>query len=389
MRGTRAEREYHDGAEADATAPDDLAREVYVLLGAPIDSADMATTMQRIDAAAQHGTPFLLSTVNVNFLIASQSNAAFRESLCRSDLCTVDGMPVKWIARALRIPVTERTAGADLFEALKRLREPERALKVFLFGGKEGAAAAACERMNAEHNSGRNSGLTCVGSFYPGFGTIEEMSSEETIATINASGADVLLVALGAAKGQAWLLHNHARLRIPVRAHVGAAINVQAGTVRRAPQWMQTSGLEWLWRIKEEPALWRRYTHDGAVLLRLLAARILPLALLDRWHAWRSRGHALAVTRSEDEETVTLSISGAASAQTIAVALPHARYAAERGKDVVINLRETRHVDARFLGLLLMLEKKLNARARRLTVTGIGAGVGRMFRLNGFRPPAH
>src|SRR5262245_36073525 len=98
MRGVSARREYHhDGAEADAAAPDDLARDVSIVLGAPIDSADMATVMQRIDAAAQRGAPYFVSTVNINFLVASQTDAEFKESLYRSDLCTVDGMPVKWI----------------------------------------------------------------------------------------------------------------------------------------------------------------------------------------------------------------------------------------------------------------------------------------------------
>ena len=380
MRGAAAVQNYSNVSVANTAPPDDLSRDVYVVLGVPVDSVDMATTMQRIDAAARRGTPFLISTVNSNFLVASESNAEFKESLYRSDLCTADGMPVVWIARLLGIPVKERTAGADLPEAMKLMRPPSRALKVFLFGGKEGSAAFAGERLNAERK-----GLVCVGTYYPGFGSIAEMSSDNIIKTINASGADVLLVALGAAKGQAWLLRNHERLRIPVRAHVGATINLQAGTVRRAPRWMQKIGLEWLWRIKEEPQLWQRYGHDGLVLLRLLVTHILPLVILTRWQALRSGRQNVAVARCEDDKTVTLKINGAATARTIAVPLPHVQYAAESGKDVVINFSGTRHVDARFLGLLLMLDKRLNAHGRRLTFTGISSGVGRMFRLNGFR----
>src|SRR5262245_1085915 len=235
----------------------------------------MTTILQRIDAAAGYATPFFISTVNINFLVAGQTDVKFKESLFRSNLCTVDGMPVMWIARLLGIPVKERTAGADLFEALKLFRTPARPLKVFLFGGKEGVAASAGERLNADRK-----GLVCVGTYYPGFGSIDEMSTDEIMKTINSSGADVLLVALGAAKGQAWLLRNHERLRIPVRAHLGAVMNVQAGTVNRAPKRIQKLGLEWLWRIKEEPQLWRRYLHDGFVLFRILLTRILPLVVL-------------------------------------------------------------------------------------------------------------
>src|SRR4029450_1688151 len=102
-------------------------------------------------------------------------------------------------------------------------------------------------------------------------------SSAAIIATINASNADFLVVALGASKGQSWLQHNHHRLSIPVRAHLGAAINFQAGFLRRAPKIVRKAGFEWLWRIKEEPHLWQRYWHDGRTLLHLLWTRILPL----------------------------------------------------------------------------------------------------------------
>jgi Glycosyl transferase WecG/TagA/CpsF family len=90
-----------------------------------------------------------------------------------------------------------------------------------------------------------------------------QMSRDQMIDKVNASEADFLAVSLGAKKGQLWLHRNHQRLAIPVRAHLGAAINFQAGTVKRAPPRLRAWGLEWLWRIKEEPQLWRRYGHDG------------------------------------------------------------------------------------------------------------------------------
>ena len=380
MSGASAQREWRVDADNRSALPEELTREVYVVLGVPVDAADMTTIVRRIDTAADTGASFLVSTVNVNFLVASQADAEFKESLFRSSLCTVDGMPVKWIAKLLGIPVTERTAGADLLEALKSARPPSRPLKVFLFGGGAGAAPAAAPNRNPQPR-----GLACVGSYYPGFGSVAEMSTDSIIRTINASGADVVLAALGAAKGQAWLLRNYARLQVPVRAHLGAAINMQAGKLRRAPLWMQKVGLEWIWRIKEEPQLWRRYWHDGLALLKLLLTRVGPLVIVSRWHRWRFRNrNSITVERSEDHKTVRLKIIGAASAQTIDIPLPHFRYAAQSGKDVIINFSDTCFVDARFLGLLLMLDKKLNAQKRRLTFTGITANVRRIFWLNGF-----
>ena len=93
------------------------------------------------------------------------------------------------------------------------------------------------------------SALQCVGWICPGFGTVEEMSADRLIEAINASGADFLVVALGARKGQIWLARNQKRLTIPVRAHLGATIHFEAGTLKRAPLPLQRLGLEWLWRL--------------------------------------------------------------------------------------------------------------------------------------------
>ena len=243
----------------DALPTDDLARDVYCVLGLPIDVIDMATALARIEAAADAARPFLVSTCNLNFLAQSLADPAFRESVHMSDLATADGMPVLWLARLMGLPLKARIAGSDMFEALVSRKTWRRQLKVFLFGAPEGVAEAAGSRLNAQPR-----GVVCVGALYPGHGSLADLNRSDFIASINASGADFLAVALGATKGQAWLRHNHQRLTVPVRAHLGAVIGFQAGVVRRAPRIVQKLGLEWLWRIKEEPHLWRRYWGDGA-----------------------------------------------------------------------------------------------------------------------------
>src|SRR6476646_6108749 len=116
----------------------DISREVYGLLGIPVDAVDMTTVIRRVENSAVNMSPFLISTANLNFLVTSRSDQAFRESLLISDLCTADGMPVVWMARLLGIPIKKRIAGANIFEALKTARGSSRRLKVFLFGGAEG-----------------------------------------------------------------------------------------------------------------------------------------------------------------------------------------------------------------------------------------------------------
>ena len=129
---------------------------------------------------------------------------------------------------------------------------------MYSFGGPDGVAEAAWRQLRFE-----SKGLTCVGYESPGFGSIDEMSTEGIIQRINTSKADVLVVSLGARKGQAWIERNRRRLDVPVISHLGAVLHFVAGTVKRAPAWMQRIGLEWLWRIRQEPRLWRRYLLDG------------------------------------------------------------------------------------------------------------------------------
>ncbi|MES2992939.1 MAG: WecB/TagA/CpsF family glycosyltransferase [Pseudomonadota bacterium] len=268
----------HDGVAA-VEAPSrrvDFERPVVCILGLPFDAIDLEQAVQLIRDAAFGGRRCFVSTPNLNFAIAARTDARFRGSVLRSDLSLVDGMPLVWIARLLGLPVRERVSGADLFDALEAHHGPP--VTVYLFGGPPGAAARACEGINQ-----RGRGLRCVGHDTAGFGSIDSMSSDDQIARINLSGAQFVIVALGAAKGQAWIEHNAARLTAPVLSHLGAVVNFAAGTVVRAPRWMQLIGLEWVWRIKEEPSLWRRYFKDGIALGHVMIRCVLPDALAERF----------------------------------------------------------------------------------------------------------
>ena len=359
---------------------DDFLREVYGVLGVPVDVTSMAAVLEKTNSAAASGSVFFISTVNLNFVVTSQTEPDFRESLLLSDLCTADGMPVVLVARLLGVPIKARIAGSDMFDALRSMRR-SMPLKVFLFGSEQGVAAAACDQINAERG-----GLACVGSHYPGFGSVDDMSTDATIDLINSSKADFLAVALGAKKGQAWLLKNYGRLQIPVRAHLGATLGFQAGTVKRAPRWMRQLGVEWFWRILEEPQLWRRYCSDGLALVRLLLTRVLPLMVLRAWYTFKCRREKgdFLIERSEDRESVLLRPQGLADAQHINVAVSAFRAAVTANRHVVINFADTRLIDTRFLGLLLMLHKQLHGRGFRLTFTAIPPHIRRLFRLNGF-----
>jgi N-acetylglucosaminyldiphosphoundecaprenol N-acetyl-beta-D-mannosaminyltransferase len=354
---------------------DDLSRNVYGFLGLSLDVIDFTSLLQSMEIAAVNASPFLISTPNVNFLVTSQRNSEFRESVLLSDLCLADGMPLIWMAKLLGIPICERITGSDLFGRLKS--SAVRPLRVFLFGGADGLAATVCERLNAE-----KCGLECVGFLNPGFGTIEEMSTEHIIRTINSSRSDLLAVFFGAEKAQSWLIHNHHQLQASIRAQFGATINFEAGTVRRAPLFLRSTGFEWLWRIKEEPYLWRRYWNDGKVLFQLLVTCVLPLMIGAR--STREEASDLSVSSTEDLTSVTLGLSGAAVVLHADKAIQQFRNALNTRKQITVDVSKMLSVDPRFFGLFLMVRKQLASQGRQLRFTGVSPGIRRLFRLNRF-----
>jgi N-acetylglucosaminyldiphosphoundecaprenol N-acetyl-beta-D-mannosaminyltransferase len=327
----------------------DFQRPVHALLGLPIDAVDMPTAVAAVRRAASGTTPFLVATPNLNFATGALSDVAFRESLTGSDLNLPDGMPLVWVARLLGLPLRRRVCGADLFDALAAHAEPP-PVSVFFFGGPDGAAHGACQRVNQTMR-----GLRCVGFASPGFGTVEQMSAEAYLSRINACGAQFVVVALGAKKGQAWLRRNHLRLAPPVRCHLGAVVNFTAGTVRRAPRLLQRLGLEWLWRIGQEPALWRRYALDGLAFAGLLLTSVLPLVVARRLErvpedAWQGGGLASATTG----DTCTVTLSGPWAARNLQPLRDALAQAAAGSSRLRVVMREVTHVDSACIGVLML-----------------------------------
>lgn len=358
----------------------DLLREVYCILGLPIDAIEMPAVLRSIEFAASRRAPFVLSTPNLNFLVRALSHPEFRESILLSDLCPPDGIPIVWIARLTGIPIRRRVAGSEIFEALLSERRSAQQLKVYLFGGDDGVAATAAKAIND-----KRLGMQCVGSMSPGYGSVEELSSNNIIDKINASDADFLMVSLGALKGQLWLFRNRLRLAIPVRAHLGAVINFQADIIRRAPACLRNLGLEWLWRIKEEPYLWSRYLNDGLVFIRLLVTRIVPLAILSLWRRlqrWDKADLRISLA-TVDQSAVVVKIAGPATARHVDKAASCLQEVSQTKGEVVVDVSLTQFIDGRFFGLLLMLRKQLIQRGGRLRFSGVSPGIERMFRLNG------
>lgn len=357
----------------------DFEREVYCILGLPFDRVGLLDACAILRRASAHRQRCFLSTPNLNFAVACMDDPSFRNSVIQSDLSIADGMPLVWIARAMGLPIKERVAGSSLFQVLREGSDRTSApvTSVFFFGGPPGVAQAAAEKLGTAGGAMRAAGFAS-----PGFGSIEQMSDAATLASINDSGADFLVVALGAKKGQAWIQHNLPALHVPLVSHLGAVVNFVAGTVSRAPAWAQKTGLEWAWRIKEEPQLWRRYRDDGLALLRLVTTRVIPgmLARRQRVPAELFAQASMAV-RVESGE-VELVLEGAVGEPNIGAFRQALHQAAQAGGPLVIDCARLHHIDSAALASLMLLYGACVAARRPWAVINPQPSLRRQFELH-------
>lgn len=360
-------------------ATSDLSRDIICLLGVPFDLVTTEQALEAVRAAVRTRQRLFLSTPNLFFLVRSQRDRPFRQAMIDSDLSVADGMPLVWMSRWLGVPLPERVTGADLFERLSEEPVPagHSPIKVYFFGGPPGAAQTAGRTLNASVG-----GMRCVGYANPGFGSVDSLSTPAVIRDINSSQADFLVVALGAVKGQQWIQRNRERLQVPVISHLGAVINFAARTVSRAPHWMQRIGLEWLWRIKEEPGLWRRYASDAVALSGLVVGRVLPYRLWLRKHCTADEGQ-VTVALQQDDEGCRILISGTIPDPVPSQVRTVMRQACDQGRSVELDLTQVECFGPSFGGLLLMLEKTLTGNHQQMQIGPLSPQIRRVFGWSG------
>lgn len=358
---------------------DDFDRDVWCVLGLPFDRVSVAQASDIVIDSARAGRRLSFITPNAHWLARSAKDPEARRQAVDSDLSLADGAAIVALARLLGVPLPGRCAGSDLFDALRaRPAVARRRLKVFFFGGREGAARGAHHALGAAGPSGVES----AGWLDPGSGDVESMSGPAMIGQINESGADFVLVALGAAKGQAWIERNQKRLMAPIVAHLGAVVDFTAGSIRRAPKFFRRLGLEWAWRIYAEPALWRRYSADAWTLASIFLRQLAPQWRLGR--ETNKNASAPAAVLSAAADHVCVKLTGAHFHSGLDPARAAFRAAAAAGVPVRIDLTGCSGIDRAFLGLCLMLEKRLNPNGLTIEAVCADQRMARLLVLNGF-----
>jgi N-acetylglucosaminyldiphosphoundecaprenol N-acetyl-beta-D-mannosaminyltransferase len=243
------------------------------LLNVRVDRVGFSAVMDQVRQAIQLRRPHQLVTVNVDFIKLAKADSNFRRLINTSDISVADGMPLLWAAQLIGAPLPERITGTDLVLGCAQMAAEE-GHRLFLLGAAPGVAEQAAAELQR-----RFPGLTVCGTYAPPFGAWAEDEDRRIVERVQAAQPDVLFVAFGAPRQDVWIREHMAELNVPISVGIGGTLNFLAGKIRRAPQWMQDLGLEWLYRVAQEPGrLWRRYLlQDLPVFLQLLAqTRVTP-----------------------------------------------------------------------------------------------------------------
>lgn len=231
------------------------------LMGCKIDNLTMEQTLERVDSFIRTGKPHQHVVVNVDKLVKAQRDEGLRRIINECDLVNADGMPVVWASRLLGRPLKERVAGVDLFEAIMK-RASETGWRVFLLGAREGVVS----KVRTDYQV-RYPGLVIAGH-RNGYWTPEE--EVHVVRQITEARPDILFVAISSPRKEQFLGRYQADMRVPFAMGVGGTFDVAAGMVKRAPAWMQRSGLEWFYRFLQEPRrMFRRYFVEDMAFIGL------------------------------------------------------------------------------------------------------------------------
>ncbi|MDP2228894.1 MAG: WecB/TagA/CpsF family glycosyltransferase [Moraxellaceae bacterium] len=237
-------------------------------LGAKTHLLTMKETVAWIDERISASIFTQHSVVNVAKIVNMQVDASLAESVNACDIVNIDGMGVVWGARLFGLAVPERVSGIDLFDQLLSLSVSRR-YPVYFLGATDDVVRAAVERAQEQHP-----GLDIAG-FHHGYFWDNQ---EQVVNIIKASGAKLLFVAITSPMKEVFINQWKCALGVDFVMGVGGTFDVYAGKVKRAPIWMQHAGLEWFYRVLQEPRrMWRRYLTTNIKFLWLLIARRLRL----------------------------------------------------------------------------------------------------------------
>jgi N-acetylglucosaminyldiphosphoundecaprenol N-acetyl-beta-D-mannosaminyltransferase len=228
-----------------------------------LDPLTFAEAIDEIERLVKEGNGGAVFTPNVDHVVMADRDANLRQAYQAAGLCLADGKPLVWASRLLGWPLPEKVSGADLIVPLVE-RAAARGWRVYLLGAGPGVAEKAAELLRLRY------GIDVVGTDAP-IVQADGASAEGVVARIRTAQPHLVLVALGAPKQELFIHRAVDDLRPAVALGIGAGLDFFTGTVKRAPRWMSEAGMEWLYRLGQEPRrLWRRYLINDPWFLATL-----------------------------------------------------------------------------------------------------------------------
>ena len=242
--------------------------EKIYIFNCPIDVLTMKETVQIVDNAVKEGKHIHHAVVNAAKIVKMQEDKELYNSIVNADIINADGMPIVWASRLLGKPLPERVAGIDLMQELIKLAY-NRKYKIFFFGAKEEVVKKVVKKYSKEYSP------EIIAGYRNGYYSEEE---ESLIAKqIAESKANILFVGISSPKKEKFLYkYKHILKNVNFIMGVGGSFDVIAGKIKRAPKWMQKYGLEWVYRLVQEPRrMWRRYLIGNTKFIILVIKEFL------------------------------------------------------------------------------------------------------------------
>lgn len=223
------------------------------IIGSDIDVITWHQILNSIDKWGEEYRSRYICVCNVHSVVTANKSADLQEAINNADIATPDGMPLVWLIRHGGFPAQERIYGPDIMWKYCAMAAAHKR-SIYLFGTTEATLGKLRSALETAFP-----GLKIAGSYAPPFRPLTVVEDETIINQINSSGANVVFVGLGCPKQELWMAEHRGRINA-VMIGVGAAFDFHAGTTKTAPKWMQSAGLEWLFRLLSEPRrLWKRY----------------------------------------------------------------------------------------------------------------------------------
>jgi N-acetylglucosaminyldiphosphoundecaprenol N-acetyl-beta-D-mannosaminyltransferase len=240
------------------------------LAGIPVAVTAYDQVMDVMDGLVASRERGYFCAAPVHALMVARSDPEMRDALLRSTMVMPDGMPLVWGVNLLGERLRDRVYGPELMLRYSR-RCAERGHRVWLYGGRDQGSLAQLALNLRQHHPG----IQVVGGFSPPFRPLTRAEEDEVVEQINEARPDVLWVGIGVPKQEKWMARMRDRLEVPVMCGVGAAFDFHSGRISQAPRWMQERGLEWIYRIAQEPRrLLPRYLWFNPLFVAVLARQL-------------------------------------------------------------------------------------------------------------------